>query len=316
MTPHRPYFRKLLQRRIVQLFAVAVVFFSLEWIAGNQIEGAAKEAYDNSHSQQMIGSIQQHVIQKNETLLDVARLYDLGFNEIQDLYPEWDPWIPPLGATINIPSQWILPGNVKNGILINLAELRLYYFDNENGTIMTFPVGIGDPKFPTPEGEFKISSRVNKPTWTVPPSLRHKYKIWTVPPGPENPLGDYWLGLGDSNFGIHGTNFPWSIGRLASQGCIRLYPEDIQVLFDLVQVGTIVKIIYEPVKISRQADKVYLEIHKDVYGKIKHLPSYAMIRLYQEKIADLVDFEKFNLSIQGLAGIPVNIARPSVAYRN
>ncbi len=305
-----------MQRRIFQLFAVAVVFFSIQWLADNRSQGATKEAYYFSNSKRMIGSVQQHVIQKNETLLDVARMYDLGFNEIQDMYPKWDPWIPPPGAKINIPSQWILPGTVKNGILINLAELRLYFFDNANGTVMTFPIGIGDPKFPTPEGEFKISSRISNPTWTVPPSLRHKYKIWTVPPGPENPLGEFWLGLGDSNFGIHGTDFPWSIGRLASQGCIRLYPEDIRVLFDRVQVGTSVKIIYEPVKISKQADKVYIEVHKDVYGKIKHLPSYAMIRLYQEKIADLVDLEKFSLSIQSLAGIPVNIARPTVATRN
>jgi len=217
---------------------------------------------------------------------------------------------------MNIPSQWILPGALQKGILINLAELRLYYFDHESGTVMTFPVAIGDRQYPTPVGDFKIAVKITNPTWTVPPSLRGKHKVWTVPSGPDNPLGEHWLGLNDSRYGIHGTDFPWSIGRLSTQGCIRLYPEDIKVLFELVQVGTTVKIIYEPVKIATQAGKVFLEIHKDVYGKIGHLPSYAMIRLHKENVAHLVDFEKFGLSLRELAGIPVNIAHSSVLSRN
>ncbi|MBI5896686.1 MAG: L,D-transpeptidase family protein [Desulfobacterales bacterium] len=161
-----------MQRRIAQSFAVAVVFFPVLLIAYNTAVGASKEAYCYSDSQRLIGTIQQHVIRQDETLLDVARSYDLGFNEIQDLYPGWDPWLPPHGTTMNIPSQWILPGIVRNGILINLAELRLYFFDYESGTVMTFPVAIGDRQYPTPEGEFEISARIQRPTWTVPPSLR------------------------------------------------------------------------------------------------------------------------------------------------
>ena len=305
-----------MQRRIVQSFAVAVVLFLVASITNTMAEGASKGVYCYPNGQKMIGSFQQHRITKDETLLDVARTYDLGFNEIQELYPGWDPWLPPYGTTMNIPSQWILPGTIKDGILINLAELRLYYFDNKNGTIVTFPIAIGDRQYPSPEGEFKISAKIRRPTWTVPPSLRSKHKVWTVPPGEENPLGEYWLGLDNSRYGIHGTNFPWSVGRLSTQGCIRLYPEDIAVLFDLVQVGTFVKIIYEPIKITMQAGMVFIEIHKDIYGKIRHLPSYAYIRLQEEKIAHLVDYEKFNLSLQNLAGIPVNIARPSAASRN
>ena len=305
-----------MHRRIFHSLAVAVVFFTVVWFAPDRVEGGSKEAYHFSETQKLIGSVQRHVLRQNETLLDVARAYDLGFNEIQDLYPAWDPWLPPSGATMSIPSQWILPGTLQKGILINLAELRLYYFDFDSGTVMTFPVAIGDRKHPTPQGEFKIAAKIQNPTWTVPPSLRAKHKVWTVPAGPDNPLGEHWLGLDDSRYGIHGTDFPWSIGRLSTQGCVRLYPEDIRVLFDLVQVGTFVKIVYEPVKIAAQDGHVFFEIHRDVYGRIKHLPSYAMIRLYQEQVIDLVDFEKFNLSIQGLAGIPVNIGRPAVVSRN
>jgi L,D-transpeptidase ErfK/SrfK len=304
-----------MQRCIVHSIAVAVVLFLLVVTTTHIAIAASKETYGYSDDQKIIGSIQRHLLKPDETLLDVARSYDLGFNEIEDLYPGWDPWLPPYGTTMNIPSQWILPGTVKNGIIVNLAELRLYYFDYENGTVITFPIAIGDRLFPSPEGEFKISSRIQRPTWTVPPSLRGKYKVWTVPAGEDNPLGEHWLGLGDSHFGIHGTNFPWSIGRLSTNGCIRLYPEDMGVLFDLVQVGTLVKIIYEPVKITTQADKVYLEIHKDVYGKIRHFPSYAMVRLHKEDVAHLVDFKKFQRSLQSMAGIPVNIARPAVVSR-
>lgn len=261
----------------------------------------------------MIGAIHQHVIKKDETLLDVARMYDLGFNEIQDLYPDWDPWLPPYGTSMTIPSQWIIPEYIKNGILINLAELRLYFFDEKNARVMTYPVGIGDRKFPTPEGDFKISVKIVRPTWTVPPSLRDKHEIWIVPPGPDNPLGEYWMGLGDSEYGIHGTNFPWSIGRLATQGCIRLYPEDIRQLFDLVEIGTRVKIIYEPIKISKKEGKVFVEIHKDVYGKIGSLMVYALSRMQDAKVNNLIDSDKLNLLLQRQDGMPVNITRSLIS---
>ncbi len=255
-------------------------------------------------------------LKKEETLLDLARMYDLGFNEIQDLYPDWDPWLPPYGATITTPSRWIVPESIKNNILINIAELRLYFFDEKKNKVVTFPIGIGDRKFPTPEGEFQISVKIIRPTWTVPLSLRDKHKVWTVPAGPDNPLGEYWLGLDGSRYGIHGTNFPWSIGRLATQGCIRLYPEDIRQLFDLVEKGTAVNIIYEPVKIIEKAGHVYVEIHKDVYGKIGNLKRYALRRLHDKEIVNLIDLDKLQLSLHRQDGIPVDISRASISTHN
>ncbi len=285
-------------------------------MAINGIGGASIEAYHFSNIQNMVGDIRQHVIEKEETLLDVARMYDLGFNEIQDLYPDWDPWIPPHGARITIPSRWIVPEDIKNNILINIAELRLYFLDEKNNRVVTFPVGIGDRKVPTPEGVFQISVKIVRPTWTVPVSLHDTYKVWTVPAGPDNPLGDYWLGLNHSRYGIHGTNFPWSIRRLATQGCIRFYPEDIRQLFDLVEKGTTVKIIYEPVKIIQEAGNVYVEIHKDVYGKIGNLKSYALSRLRDKEIVNLIDLDKLNVSLQRQDGIPADITRTPISTRN
>lgn len=307
---------KVMKRRTDRLFSEKVVLFIVVVMAINVAGAALLEAYYFSNTQYMVGDIRQHVIKKEETLLDVAREYDLGFNEIQDLYPDLDPWLPPYGTTITIPSQWIVPENIKNNILINIAELRLYFLDEKNKRLLTFPVGIGDRKFPTPEGEFQISVKIVGPTWTVPLSLRDKHKVWTVPAGPDNPLGEYWLGLDDSRYGIHGTNFPWSIGRLATQGCIRLYPEDIRQLFDLVEKGTTVKIIYEPVKVTQKAGHVYVEIHKDIYGKIGNIESYALSRLHDKKLVNLIDLDKLDLSLQRQDGIPVEITRTSISTRN
>ena len=304
-----------MKQRIDRSFSVAVVFF-IVLSTSNQVGGSSIEAHHDSYSQNMIGAIRQHVIKKDETLLDVARMYDLGFNEIQNLYPDWDPWLPPYGASITIPSQWIIPKYLTNGILINTAELRLYFLDERIDKIITFPVGIGDPKFPTPEGDFQISVKIVKPTWTVPLSLRDKHDVWTVPAGPDNPLGEYWLGLSGSQYGVHGTNFPWSIGRLATQGCIRLYPEDIRQLFDLVEKGTKVKIIYEPIKIIEKAGKIYIEIHPDVYGRIGSIRGYTLSRLRDEKVMDLIDLEKLDLSLQRQDGIPVDITRSLDSTQN
>ena len=265
---------KMIRGRRCRSFFSTVLFFTI-FSAADPICGAT-DASHSSSAQNLIGTIRQHIITKDDTLLDVARMYDLGFNEIQDLYPGWDPWLPPVGTSMTIPSQWIVPADMQQGILVNLAELRLYFFDEKNGSVLTFPIGIGDRQFPTPEGEFQISAKF----LNLHGQCRHlcdgKYDVWTVPAGSDNPLGEYWLGLDDSGYGIHGTNFPWSIGRLATQGCIRLYPEDIKMLFRLVETGTKVRIIYQPVKIINHAGEVFIEVHRDVYHKIGSLRGYAL----------------------------------------
>lgn len=305
-----------MNRKINATLPVVVALFVIGLIPCNIVSSASPTADERPDNQMMLGTLGRHVIQREETLLDVARMYDLGFNEIEDLYPDWDPWLPPQGETITLPSQWIVPEGARSGILINTAELRLYYFDEKNATVITFPIGIGDPQFPTPEGEFQISVKIVKPTWTVPPSLRHKYEVWTVPAGPDNPLGEYWLGLNDSGYGIHGTNFPWSIGRLATQGCIRLYPEDIRQLFDRVQKGTAVKIIYEPIKISRRSGSVFIEVHKDVYGKIRNLQRYALTRLHEKKMLNLIDLDKLNKALRRQSGVPQDISHAPALTQN
>jgi L,D-transpeptidase ErfK/SrfK len=259
-------------------------------------------------SQTVICIGNQHVVQKDETLLDIAKQYDLGFNEMADLYPHLDPWIPPRGTQLLIPTCWILPETRKVGIILNLAELRLYYFLSGN-RVRTYPVGIGDEGLTTPTGSFQITEKRLHPTWYIPASLQKKYGAKTMAPGPDNPLGDYWMRLGNTPYGIHGTSNPWTIGRLATHGCIRLYHEDIASLFEQVPIGTSVRIVYEPVKLGILGDRIYVEVHPDIYKKIPNLHTHAYQRLIARKLIKKVDLEKVNAALRRKDGLPHEIGK-------
>ena len=255
----------------------------------------------------IIGAPQRHIIRVKETLLDIAWEYDLGFNELQDLYPDLDPWILSVGTELILPTQWVLPDTIREGIIINVAELRLYHFSNTEASVKTFPIGIGDMDGMTPIGSFTIKSKRTRPTWYIPASLQSKYGTRSIPPGPDNPLGDYWMGLGDSSYGIHGTDIPWSVGRLVTHGCIRMYPEDIEQLYQTVSSGTSVKIIYEPVKIGFSSGRIYAEVHRDIYLKMGDLFEYGHHLLEEKGVIQNVDLEKFRHALERQDGMPVDI---------
>ncbi len=263
---------------------------------------------DDPDAKTVIGVITHHSVKKGQTLLDIAKDYGLGFNEIADLYPDIDPWIPPTGHKLVIPSQWILPNVIDSGIVINVAELRLYYFIHGR-LAKTYPVGIGDMDWVTPIGDYNIGLKQVNPVWHVPLSLREKYGVTTMPPGPDNPLGAYWMGLGDSHYGIHGTPMPWSIGRPATHGCIRLYDEDIETLFRTVPSGTEVKIIYEPVKFGLLNGKIYTEIHPDIYRRIKDFKAYARKRLEENDLKDKVSIFRFEKALERSDGLPADVTK-------
>jgi L,D-transpeptidase ErfK/SrfK len=260
-----------------------------------------------SSSYRLIGKIRQHRIRPKETLLDIARQYDLGFNEIQELYPKMDLWLPPSGTVMHIPSEWILPRGKDGQIVVNIAELRLYYFSPSGKQVSTFPVGIGEKTRPTPVGTFVVMGKIRHPTWFVPPSLRHKYTFSSLPPGPDNPLGAFWMGLDGDHIGIHGTNFPWSVGWAMTHGCIRLYPEDIKRLFHMVRPGTPVKIIYAPVKIGMQNHRVFVEVHRDIYKRIANFEKYGLDLLKEKQMTGRVNLEKYRRALQRQSGIPVDV---------
>lgn len=218
----------------------------------------------------VVGEVGTARVAAGETLLDIARAHGLGYNEITAANPGIDPWLPPPASTVMLPTRFILPSAPRRGIIINLAEMRLYYYPppaNDQPVVLTFPIGIGQEGWTTPLGITEVVSKVKDPPWTVPPSIRAEHEREgnplpaIVPPGPDNPLGNYALRLGLTSYLIHGTNKPYGIGRRASHGCIRLYPEDIEVLFQQVAVSTAVWIINQPYKLGLDTGRLYLEAH-------------------------------------------------------
>ena len=205
-----------------------------------------------------------YVTREEDTLLDVARDHDVGYIAIRAANPGVDPWLPGAGKTLKLPTQFVLPDAPRRGIVINLPELRLYYFPAV-GEPRTFPIGIGGEGKETPVGRTSIARKRMHPVWFPTESERAEDpdlpKI--VPAGPDNPMGDLAIYLAWAGYAIHGTNKPYSIGRRDSHGCIRLYPQDIQQLFSLVSVGTPVTIVDQPVKLGWSGDELYLEIHAD-----------------------------------------------------
>jgi len=296
---------------LIGLWILGFFVFSLELWAG----GAYPYRFPDSKlsldpkADTVIGILGEYTIKEKDTLLDVARDNDLGFNEMESLYPDIDPWVPPRGMKLVIPSQWILPQTRKYGLVINIAEMRLYYFLKSIGMVRTYPIGIGDHGWFSPEGTFWVKEKRKKPAWYIPESLQEKYQMKVMPPGPDNPLGDYWLGLSIAGYGIHGTNFPWAIGRLVTHGCIRLYPEDIEKLFPLVRVKTPVEILYEPVKVGLKEGRIFMEVHPDVYQKIPDLKEYGTNKIRSSGLAEKVNQELMLEALEKKQGIPVDITQ-------
>jgi len=199
----------------------------------------------------IVGEIQVVIAGPEDTLHDIARHFDLGYNEITAANPGVDPWLPGEGTAVVVPTQFVLPPGPRQGIVVNIAAMRLFYFPEpapgEQPIVVTHPIGVGRVGWPTPTGGTRIVSKVEKPTWYVPESIRREHAEANdplpavVPPGPDNPLGDFAMRLGMHEYLIHGTNKPFGIGMRISHGCIRLYPEDIEPLFSETPIGTPVR---------------------------------------------------------------------------
>ena len=256
----------------------------------------------------VIGAFQYYVIKDKDTLLDIARRYGLGINELQLLYPSMDPWIPPKGVKIIIPSMWVLPPMRYGGIVLNIPEYRLYYFRPSEGTVQTYPVGLGDEGWETPVGVYRIESKRENPTWYIPPSLQAKYGATMMPPGPDNPLGKFMMKFAPM-YGIHGTHIPWGVGMMVSHGCIRTYPEHIAVLYPQVSIGTPVEIIYEPIKIGLLDGRVYVEVHPDVYKRIKDWNDYATKFLASSPLRDRIDKSRYMTAVTLQNGAPMDVTK-------
>ncbi len=298
---------------LIYSLVYTVIFFSVYCYAQDDFTRALKRYPYNLRDTTVIGSPTWAIIKEKDTLLDVARRYGLSYyNELELMYPKIDEWMPPRNKPLVLPTIWILPTTRHEQLVINLPEQRLFYFTRSNASVQTFPIGIGDEGWETPLGTFYIFDKREKPTWYIPKSLQEKYGMKMMPPGPDNPMGDYVMKFSAGAYGVHGTNMPWGVGGLVSHGCIRLYPEDIQLLYSQVKIGTKLEIIYEPVKLGQRNGHIFIEAHPDIYKRIPDYPRYALEKLRQFPLAYKVDFKRFQLAIFLQNGLVTDITRLSL----
>ncbi len=217
----------------------------------------------------LIGSPGRMVSVYEDTLIDIARAHQLGYEEIRLANPSVDAWLPGEGTEVLLPTQFVLPKAKRSGIVINIAEYRMYYYFKAAGEqrVRTFPISIGRMDWGTPLGRAAIVKKVKNPSWYPPRSIRDEWAAdgrelgSHVPPGPDNPLGEYALRLSIPGYLIHGTNRPAGVGMRVTHGCIRMFPEDIEWLFPKVPVDTPVRIVNQPIKLGWSGDDLYLEVH-------------------------------------------------------
>ncbi|HUO82820.1 MAG TPA: L,D-transpeptidase family protein [Gammaproteobacteria bacterium] len=273
----------------------------------------------------VVGTIQIVEARHEDTLLDLARAYGLGYDEIVAANPGVNPWLPGEGTTIVLPTQFVLPQGEREGIVLNVATRRLFYFpQSEPGAVpvvLTHPVGIGRVGWNTPVGTTEVVAKARDPIWWVPASVRKEHAEMgdplpaRVPPGPDNPLGHRVLQLGMPGYLIHGTNRPDGIGMRVSHGCMQLFPEDIERLYEITPVGTPVRIINDPYPTGWQDGRLYLDAHppleddpSDHGGRLRPLLN-AMAAAAADAPAE-IDWDRVAALLEDARGFPVPVTGP------
>ncbi len=291
---------------IISFVAAVLLFMCVSFAVGTEIY-----TYDSCNT--VVGSLKNYTVKNGESLIEIARKFDLGYNEITVANPSLDPFVPEKDASVLLSTSWILPHvEFYRGMVINLSELRLYYFFEQNGSrfVRTFPIGIGSDGKDTPVGEFTVIEKIVKPAWHVPESIREERPDLpsVVPPGSDNPLGSHALRLSLGDILIHGTNRPWAVGRRDSHGCIRLYPEDIPELFKSAQKDVRVTIVRQPVKVGMRDHRVYVEVHTEDSSDGVNYFDEAVSLLKKKKLLRYVSTEKLYRAVEESRGVPVDIS--------
>ena len=229
----------------------------------------ATERFELEPGQSVVGEVQVVTAGKDDTLTDVARRFNVGYEEMLRANPKLDPWLPGEGHEVIVPTQFVLPNAPYSGVVINIPAMRIYYFPpvkkGERVVVLTHPIGIGKVGWKTPEGVTKIVRRQKDPTWRVPVSVLKEHHDNgedldpVIGPGPDNPLGKFAFYLQWPSYLIHGTNKPAGVGLRSSHGCIRLYPEDIEQFFNMIPVGTEVRVVNQPFLFGWANGQLYLQ---------------------------------------------------------
>jgi L,D-transpeptidase ErfK/SrfK len=257
-----------------------------------------------------------------DTLLDVARRFNLGYVEMVAANPGTDPWIPGEGTDVVLPTVHLLPDAEPTGVVINLADMRLYYFGEPGTRPRSYPIGIGREGLTTPLGTTEIARKKKDPIWHPTARMRAEDPELpeVVPPGPDNPMGTRAMYLGWPLYAIHGTNKPWGVGRRASSGCIRMYPEHSEELFDLVEVGTKVNVVDQPIKLEWLNGALFMEAHPtqvqsdqlEAEGRFEpELPSKVVDQVLAAAAehANRLDWSRVRRATVERRGYPIRITR-------
>lgn len=288
---------------------------------------AAAAEFVLAPNDKVVGNLQEYVTQSGDNLADIARKFDIGYTELLAANPGVDPWSPGVGRRLAIPSLYILPDAPRRGIVINLAERRLYYFPPRGGTVQTYPIGIGATGFTTPLSTTTVVRKEPNPVWIPPPSIHEENPDLPamVGPGPDNPLGAFALRLGWTNYLLHGTNKPDGVGRNVSHGCIHLYPEDIEKLFNAVPVGTPVRAVEQPAAMAWIGIGLFVEAHpsKDQADAIDTEQAvtpepleglHDQVAAVASQYSEAVDLNAVDQAALQRTGLPVEVAqRPPVS---
>lgn len=310
-------------RRWIGVLIPAVAAIGLSAGCGHAAGKSVGNAAGNAEAD-LVGRMGTYQTVYEDTLHEVARRFDLGFVELVAANPGIDPWLPGVGTEVTLPTAHLLPDAPREGLVINLAEMRLYYFPTPGGPPETYPVGIGREGRTTPLGKTRIQRKATDPTWYPPKSIRAERPELppVVPPGPDNPLGGFALYLDWPSYLIHGTNKPWGIGRRASAGCIRMYPEDIDGLFDRLPIGTPVVMVRQPIKLGWIDGELFIEVHPsesqadqlEATGRFKggsddFGDAVAKVRTAAGSQADRLDLSAIRLAVEEKRGYPVRVTR-------
>lgn len=285
----------------------------------------AKIFHLDSPEQEVVGETKTVKIEPGDTLESIARRYQVGYYDLLSANPEIDERIALLAwHDIVIPQQHIIPNVERVGIVINLPEMKLYHFLSEK-EVMIVPIGIGREGWMTPTGDTEITMKIPHPNWTPTKHVREvaeKEGIKlpaVVPPGPDNPLGDYVFLLGWKSYLIHGTNRPDGVGKRSSAGCFRLYPEDIQLLYEHVKAGTPVKVLNSPVKIGWQGNQFYMQAFPNLNDYPHRLDKLGLVdQIHEEEKAYHlpISWTRIKHILDDSSGLPVVLAQSTKPHRH
>ena len=319
---------------MVREFRPLVGWLVLAWalVGAGPVRAGGAEYVIPTNGDTVIGSVTTTVAEHEDTLLDIGRRFGVGYEEIIAANPGVDPWLPGAGTEILIPSRFILPDAPREGIVVNLPEHRLYYFPpakpGEARVVLTYPISTGKMDWKTPLGVTRVVSKQERPNWYPPQSVRLEHEAKGdplppfIPPGPDNPLGEYAMRLGipGGSYLIHGTNRPAGVGMQVTHGCIRMFPEDIAEFFTMIPVNTKVNLVDQTTKAGWYRGTLYIERQAPLEGTNDptHMDPAELTRILNAAVAGRavdLDWVAAKRAFDQAVSVPAPIGKEILARR-